>query len=111
VLVEAVRGRQVCLAAPGADLPAAGLHGDYVAVRGTSFAAPIVAGLLAAGLPRPDRAAAAAAVTNLVAQAKDLGTHGIDTTYGAGLVGDSVRATLSAAHLKLNKASERDVLE
>ncbi len=111
VLVEAGRGPQVCLAAPGADLPAAGLRGDYVAVRGTSFAAPIVAGLLAAKLPAPDSVASAAALAHLEAQAVDLGTRGVDTIYGVGLVGDSVRTTLTAAHLKLNRSSGRDLLE
>ncbi len=51
VLLEACRGPQVDFAAPGADsMAAAMLSPGFAAVRGTSFAAPIVAGLLAAQL-------------------------------------------------------------
>jgi subtilisin family serine protease len=110
-LPEAGRGPQVRFAAVGADLPAAGLHGEYVAVRGTSFAAPIVAGLLAAALPAPDSAAAAAAVAQLAAQAVDLGARGADTTFGSGLVGESVSAALFIAHLPLSKTAEPDLRE
>jgi hypothetical protein len=56
-------------------------------VRGTSFAAPIVAGLLAASLETPDRNGAARAITQLTQQAVDLGARGPDSTYGRGLVG------------------------
>ncbi len=111
VLVEAARGSQVCIAAPGADLPGASLHGEYVAVRGTSFAAPIVAGLLAAALPAPDSAASAAALEHLEAQAVDLGARGTDTTYGVGLVGDAVRANLATAKLRLNQGNELHLTE
>lgn len=91
VLVEACRGPHVDLAAPGADMAAAALTAPYSAVRGTSFAAPIVAGLLALRLPAPDAAGAAAAVQELTSAAIDLGARGRDKTYGEGLVGDSVR--------------------
>lgn len=80
VLPEAARGTQVDYAAPGADMAAAGPSGGWTAVRGTSFAAPIVAGLLAtrgdAGLSR---------------EATDLGRSGRDAVYGAGLVGAASR--------------------
>jgi subtilisin family serine protease len=56
-------------------------------VRGTSFAAPIVASLLAATLREPDKEAAARAVEALAHNALDLGTAGTDSTYGYGLVG------------------------
>jgi subtilisin family serine protease len=56
-------------------------------VRGTSFAAPIVAGLLAAQLHVPDPAAAARAVDALAHSAIDLGAAGLDPVYGWGLVG------------------------
>lgn len=74
-LPETGRGPQVDYAAPGADMAAAGIAGGYVSVRGSSFAAPLVAGLIArhgqAGLAR---------------QARDLGAHGRDDVYGRGLV-------------------------
>ena len=40
-------------AAPGADMAAAMLSPAFAAVRGTSFAAPIVAGLLAEQMVEP----------------------------------------------------------
>ena len=56
-------------------------------VRGTSFAAPIVAGLLAAELREPDQDAALRAVAALASHAIDLGARGPDPVYGYGLVG------------------------
>jgi hypothetical protein len=47
VLVEAGRARHIDFAAPGADLAAALQKGGYAIVRGTSFAAPLVAARLA----------------------------------------------------------------
>ena len=97
VLIEACRGSQVKFAAPGADMAAAELSPTFVAVRGTSFAAPIVAGLLAASLHEPDREAAAKAIETLASQAIDLGSRGVDKTYGVGLVGDFVRSPAALA--------------
>jgi len=87
VLIEAARGKQVMFAAPGADMLAADNGGKYSAVRGTSFAAPIVAGLLAQILSAPDLSASDAAVEALALHAIDLGPAGRDLTYGFGLVG------------------------
>lgn len=102
-LVEAGRGSQVDFAAPGADIAAAGSGQSYAAVRGTSFAAPIVAGLLVAELHEPDAAAAERALATLSRQALDLGSRGRDSTYGNGLVGDALRIELAAASLVENK--------
>lgn len=92
VLPEALRGPQVRFAAPGSELAvaAAGETG-YASARGTSFAAPLVAGLLARRLPAPDPAAAAAALDALAREAIDLGAPGPDATYGRGLVGEALR--------------------
>lgn len=87
VLPEAGRGGHVDFAAPGADLFAAGLAGGRVSVRGTSFAAPIVAGRLARLLPAPDPAAASRAIDLLARSAIDLGEPGQDPLYGRGFVG------------------------
>lgn len=87
VLPEAGRGPHVAFAAPGAQMAAAAPGGGFVTVRGTSFAAPLVAGQLAAALPAPDRAAAVVAVQELAARAQDLGARGRDPVFGAGLVG------------------------
>jgi subtilisin family serine protease len=88
VLLEACRGKHLDLAAPGADLEAAaeGQPEAYVNVRGTSFAAPLVAGLLARELVEPDISTRDRAVAALTAQAEDLGPRGRDDIYGAGLV-------------------------
>jgi hypothetical protein len=91
VLIEAARGPQVMFASPGADLAAAGSDHAYAAVRGTSFAAPFVAALLASGLAAPNSANAAAAVEQLAKTAIDLGPPGRDLTYGFGLVGADYR--------------------
>jgi len=81
VLPEAARGPQVAFAAPGADMAAAAPAGRWTSVRGTSFAAPIVAGLVA----RQGQAA-------LARSAADLGARGRDAVYGQGLVGVGSRA-------------------
>lgn len=87
VLLEACRGKHLDLAAPGADLAAAGPTPEgFTQVRGTSFAAPMVAGLLALQLRAPDPAASQQALAALMASAIDLGTRGRDNIYGAGLV-------------------------
>jgi subtilisin family serine protease len=87
VLVEAARGPQVRFAAPGADMAAAKSPQLFELVRGTSFAAPLVAGLLAAELREPDKGAAQRALEDLAHRAIDLGAPGVDPVYGYGLVG------------------------
>lgn len=77
VLPEAGRGAHVMFAA-------AGVHGE---LRGTSYAAPIVAVLLAAMHARADSAAAAHAIAALAALATDLGAPARDPVYGHGVVG------------------------
>lgn len=87
VLLEAERGPQVMFAAPGADIEAASLPRGLAPVRGTSFAAPLVAGLLARQLHRPDSQLAQRAVKNLISRAIHLGASGRNPVYGYGLVG------------------------
>jgi subtilisin family serine protease len=91
VLLEAERGPQVMFAARGADLMAANLDHGYSAVRGTSFAAPTVAALLARSLADLDPHAAGTALQALAQSAIDLGPRGRDLTYGFGLVGADTR--------------------
>ncbi|MCY4756506.1 S8 family serine peptidase [Pelomonas aquatica] len=91
VLPEAAQGPQVMWSAPGADVAVARSGGGYGIARGTSFAAPLVAGLLAAELRAPDVAAAAAAVDKLATGAVDLGAPGRDPVYGRGLVAEELR--------------------
>lgn len=101
-LPEACRGRQVKFAAPGADMSAANPAQTYAMVRGTSFASPIVAGLLAEAMREPDKAAAARAVSDLAARAIDLGAPGPDPVYGFGLVGGDLRPEVALAGSRSN---------
>lgn len=87
VLPEACRGEQVDFAAAGAGFKAAAVGGGFEPMRGTSFATPIVAGLLARTLGAPDLARARESLAILESAALDLGNNGIDPTYGKGLVG------------------------
>ena len=98
VLIEAGRGRFIAFAAPGADIEAASLPSGYSPVRGTSFAAPIVASRLALLLERADPIAAGRAVSELATAAVDLGRPGRDSVYGNGCVGCATRnAAVEAA--------------
>jgi len=92
VLIEAGRAGHLDFAAPGADMAAAASSG-FAPVRGTSFAAPIVAGKLARLMNGRSPAAARQAVDALGQQARDLGPKGADKTYGRGLVGEDVRVS------------------
>jgi subtilisin family serine protease len=91
VLPESGRGPQVDFAAPGADMAAAGPGQGYVHVRGSSFAAPLVAGLLAQRLQRPDPSGAEAALTGVTRTATDAGARGPDPVYGRGVVAADLR--------------------
>jgi len=97
VLPEACRGEQVDFAALGAGLEAAAVGGGFGEVRGTSYATPIVAALLAASLSAPDPAMAQSALAALESVAVDLGNEGVDPTYGKGLVGADLHPGLAAA--------------
>jgi subtilisin family serine protease len=90
VLVEAGRGKQVDYAALGMEESAAAAAPDsYAPVRGTSFAAPIVARLLAEKIAAPDPAQRQRALEELARSATDLGARGRDDVYGEGEVGSS----------------------
>ena len=89
VLPEAARGPQVVFAAPGSDMRGAAVGGGYAESRGTSFAAPLVAGLLASARARA--ASGSTAFEQLRAQAVDLGAPGRDPIYGWGLIGEALR--------------------
>ena len=91
VLLEACRGPHVDFAAPGADMSAAISGSAYAPVRGTSFAAPLVASLLAGQMREPSKDAAEHAVASLAGSAVDLGDKGVDVIYGNGLVGETLR--------------------
>jgi hypothetical protein len=79
---RATRGPHVDFAALGVRIFLDGEH----TVTGTSYAAPVVAGLLARRLPRPDPNQARLAQRDLESRARDLGAPGRDPVFGAGLV-------------------------
>lgn len=85
-LIEAGRASHLDYAAPGADMLAAGIAGRVFRVRGTSFAAPLVAATIARFYPSPSPAAVGAALKRVDALARDLGPRGPDRIYGRGLV-------------------------
>ena len=80
VLIEAGRATHLDYAAPGADLVAANARG-VGPVRGTSFAAPLVAATIVRFYPTPDPARRAAALARV-----DAGTERLGKRYGRGLV-------------------------
>jgi subtilisin family serine protease len=86
LLPEAGQALHVDFAAQGGGLRAARPGGGAVSVRGTSFAAPIVAGRLAGLMAAPDPGQAARAVDRLAGVAEDLGAPGRDPTFGRGYV-------------------------
>ena len=103
VLLEACRGKQVKFAAPGADMSAASPAQSYVMVRGTSFASPIVAGLLAEAVGGElDKAVAQRAIADLATHAIDLGAPGPDPVYGFGLVGGDLRPEIALVGSRSN---------
>lgn len=96
VLMEACSGAHVRFAAPGADMVAAAPGALYAPVRGTSYASPLVAGLLARLLAQQGTMAADEVVRRLATAAVDRGKAGRDRRYGYGLVGMELRT--DAAH-------------
>ncbi len=80
-LIEAGRALHLDYAAPGADVHAVNARGKSVKLRGTSFAAPLVAIRLADAL-----ASGGSWRGRLDREARDLGRQGPDDRYGRGLL-------------------------
>jgi len=80
------RGEAVDLAAPGLNLAAAWTGGDVAAFSGTSAAAPLVSGAVAALLSLDPALGAAGATAVLEAYADDAGAPGRDPEVGAGII-------------------------
>ena len=91
-LPEAARGPQVMFAAPGSQMVSAAIGSrPYATVRGTSFASPIVAALLADGLRQPSPTAARQALAEAARKASG-GTPGVQNTEtGYGVLGARYR--------------------
>jgi minor extracellular protease Epr len=86
VLPEAGRALHVDFAAPGDAVLAATSAAGTARLRGTSFAAPLVAGRLALRYPAPSIDGIGPAVAGLVMEARDIGKKGRDNIYGHGLI-------------------------
>jgi hypothetical protein len=80
-LIEAGRALHLDYAAPGADVYAFDAKGRGKLWRGTSFATPLAAARVAAALPSGKSWRA-----TLDAEARDLGTKGVDEIFGRGLL-------------------------
>lgn len=80
-LIEAGRSLHLDYAAPGADIYGLDARGKRVALRGTSFAAPLVAARAAGALEAGSNWRNA-----LDSEAIDLGKKGRDEVYGGGLL-------------------------
>jgi subtilisin family serine protease len=96
-LPEAARGPQVMFAAPGNQMISAAIGSPpYRAVRGTSFASPIVAALLAGRLPQPSPSAAHQALAGAARDATG-GSQGTQSNAtGYGVLGANYRTDPSA---------------
>ncbi len=92
ILFEAVRATRVAFAAPGSDIFAADGAAGFSKVRGTSFAAPIVAGQLALAHRRMDGKDAESAIQALRHKAKP--PAAADAAFGFGIVGEDARLAL-----------------
>lgn len=93
-LIEAGRSLHLDYAAPGADMAAASPNGRLAPVRGTSYAAPLVAGRLASLYPATNPARRATALAALDREARDLGKRGPDKLFGRGLVCGDCRTVM-----------------
>jgi hypothetical protein len=80
-MIEAGRSLHLDYAAPGAGILALDANGGDKRVRGTSFAAPLVAARAAAAIGDGGNVRAA-----LDKEARDLGKKGADPVFGRGLL-------------------------
>jgi subtilisin family serine protease len=85
-LPEAGRATRTDFAAPGADIMSAVDANKRAKVRGTSFAAPLVAARLSVFYPRQAPNKVEQAVRKLITETTDLGKKGYDPVYGHGLI-------------------------
>lgn len=86
VLPEAGHGQQVDFAAAGSRLRAAGRNDGWTEVRGTSYAAPLVAHLAALQARQPQAGNLEAVQQALARMARDAGPAGRDDGYGFGIL-------------------------
>lgn len=95
VLPESARGPQVDFAAPGADMIAAAPGGRWTMVRGTSYAAPLVARLAAQSMAAPGADHVTRVLAQLARQAAPVA--GPREAYGRGVLGAELRIARAPA--------------
>jgi hypothetical protein len=83
---RSARGPHIAFTAEGVNLALAGRNGQPESYTGTSFAAPVVAAMIAAKRASAKAADAPTAAQRLAALAKDRGDPGRDPLYGHGIV-------------------------
>lgn len=88
-------GPHIAIAAPGVDVVVAVPNGRYDIMTGTSFAAPMVSGVVALMMARNPALDVKTIRNILMVTARDLGSPGRDDQYGAGLL-DAFRAVEAA---------------
>jgi len=91
-------GNNVDLSAPGVNILTTTAGGSYGSGSGTSFAAPVVAGVAALVLSANPTLTGAQVQDILKQTADDLGAPGWDTTYGSGRV-NALRAVQAAINV------------
>ncbi|WP_323097561.1 S8 family serine peptidase [Intrasporangium sp. YIM S08009] len=79
-------GSWVDVAAPGFGIESTAMGGGYAIADGTSFSAPITAGVVALMRTQTPSLTPAQVLARLRSTARDAGPRGIDPYYGAGLV-------------------------
>jgi serine protease len=87
-----ITGRETVVAAPATDLVGA-RPGGYWKVQGTSFAAPMVAGVAALVRSRWPAMPAGEVINRIIRTAADRGAPGRDPVYGFGLVDPAAALT------------------
>jgi hypothetical protein len=98
-LPEAARGPQVMFAAPGSQMVSAAIGAPpYRVVRGTSFASPIVAAMLAGALEQPSPTAARQALARLAKAATGVPAGTISNETGYGVLGAAYRTDPRSFH-------------
>lgn len=95
VLPESARGPQVDFAAPGADMVAAAPGGRWSMVRGTSYAAPLVARLAAQAMDAPGAGRIPEVLAQLARQAVPV--DGPREAYGRGILASELRIARAPA--------------
>ena len=90
------RGPFVDLVAPGVGIRTTGLAGDYPLANGTSFSAPLVAGVVGLAWSANPQLRPVTVADTLLDTAVDLGEQGEDGIYGKGLV-DAAAAVAGAS--------------